>query len=107
MEKEESPPGESPTFSCEAIDPSELKILAVSATDGMIDYLNPVDIGYVFAASFFVEDNPHPHIAAEHLILHAADQWYEEYKGQYRDDIAVSAIKVFSDDSIIAEGSKK
>jgi hypothetical protein len=81
----------------EILDASEVHILAISATDGMIDYLPLEQIAYVFAASMFVHENsnnPHPLTAAEYLILTAAEYWQQEYQGEYRDDIAVAAVKV-------------
>ena len=75
-------------------DASEVNILAISATDGMLDYLPLEHIAYVLAASMFVQENPHPFTAAEYLILTAAEHWQQEYQGHYRDDIAVAAVKV-------------
>jgi serine/threonine protein phosphatase PrpC len=77
-----------------SLDASEVHILAISATDGMADYLQLEQIAYVFAASMFVPENPHPLTAAEYLILMAAEYWQQEYQGKYRDDIAVAAVKV-------------
>ena len=77
-----------------SLDASEVNILAISATDGMLDYLPLDHISYVFAASMFVTKNPHPFTAAEYLILTAAEYWQQEYQGHYRDDIAVAAVKV-------------
>ena len=94
------------TLTCEAVDPSEVNLLAVSASDGLMDFLTAEDASHVFAASFFVENNPHPFVAAEFLILTAAQRWDEAYNREYRDDIAVAAFKIFSDDSILAESAK-
>lgn len=77
-----------------SLDASEVHILAISATDGMLDYLPLEQIAYVFAASMFVQKNPHPLTAAEYLILTAAEHWQQEHQGEYRDDIAVAAVSV-------------
>jgi serine/threonine protein phosphatase PrpC len=93
-ESESDPDQEVPCQGDASLDASEVHILAISATDGMMDYLPLEQIGYVFAASMFVQENPHPLTAAEYLILTAAEYWQQEYQGQYRDDIAVAAVKV-------------
>ena len=92
-------------FTCDAIDPNQVKLLAVSATDGLLDFVDVEDIASVYASSFYVENNPHPHTATEFLILTSAQRWDETYDGQYRDDIAVAAVKLYSDDSILAASS--
>ena len=61
----------------------------------MMDYLSPAYISSVLADAFRVEGNLHPHTAAEKLILEAANGWDTDYDGDYRDDIAVSAVEVF------------
>jgi serine/threonine protein phosphatase PrpC len=96
---------DTPKTTCEALKAKEIHIFAVSASDGMMDFLEPEHIAYVFAAAFFVEENPHPHSAAEHLILQAAEDWNEENDGQYRDDIAVASFKVLAGEHMLAEGS--
>jgi serine/threonine protein phosphatase PrpC len=96
---------DTPKETCEALNAREIHIFAVSASDGMMDFLEPEQIAYVFAAAFFVEDNPHPHSAAEHLILQAAQDWNEAHDGHYRDDIAVASFKVLAGEHMLAEGS--
>jgi len=97
--------GEEKKENCDAIDAQSVGILAVSASDGMMDFLTPADIAHVMAASFFVEPNPHPHSAAEFLMRHAAEQWNKAYAGHYRDDITIAATKVFSNGVILDEGA--
>lgn len=92
---EEDTTEESEENTCKVVDPSEIRLVAVSATDGMMDYLSPAYISSVLADAFRVEGNLHPHTAAEKLILEAANGWDTDYDGDYRDDIAVSAVEVF------------
>ena len=101
--EEEEEKKEQDEKTCAALDPRDVRLLALSATDGMLDFLELDDIAYLFAASFFVEDNPLPHTAAEYAILRAAEAWDEAYEGEYRDDISVAAFKLHSGDSIRAE----
>lgn len=69
-------------------------VFAMSATDGMMDYLRPQELAASFADSFYGQDGPHPLTVAEDLILKAAKAWNNEMGGQYRDDIAVAASKI-------------
>jgi serine/threonine protein phosphatase PrpC len=70
---------DTPEKSCEVLNAQEINIFAVLVSDGMMDFLEPEHIAYVFAAAFFVKENPYPHTAAEHLILHAAEDWSKEH----------------------------
>lgn len=93
---------------CDAIDPSNVHVFAVSATDGMMDELPPNFIGSVLGRSFFDTDiTVHPLTAAERLILESAKGWDRLYNGSYRDDIAVSAATIFSDGSILSISKKR
>lgn len=65
-------------------------IFAVSATDGMMDYLEASDIASVLAKALFEDDGAHPITAAEHLVFAAANAWQQEKMGRYRDDIAIA-----------------
>lgn len=69
-------------------------VFAMSATDGMMDYLRPLELAASFADSFYRQDGPHPLTVAEDLILKAAKGWNNAMGGQYRDDIAVAASKI-------------
>jgi serine/threonine protein phosphatase PrpC len=100
------PTTEEEAFQCEALDPREVHLVAVSATDGLLDFLQTEQIAFIYASAFFIEGNPHPHLASEFLIVQSAEAWNDAYQGQYRDDIAVAAVKIFSDDSILAESAK-
>ncbi|KAL3920544.1 MAG: hypothetical protein SGILL_003209 [Bacillariaceae sp.] len=89
---------------CEALDPSDVHIFAVSASDGMMDEVPPNYIGSVLARSLFDKGiDVHPLTAAEHLILEAAKGWQRLYNGQYRDDIAISAATVPWDSSVLTD----
>ena len=80
---------------CEFKDSSDIRIFAASISDGMMDYLSPEDIGKTLATAFFDKDsNVHPHSAAEKLIIDAAKGWESEFRGEYRDDIAIASFVV-------------
>jgi serine/threonine protein phosphatase PrpC len=68
----------------------DVYLFAVSATDGMMDYLQETQIARVLAHSLFHEAGAHPIAAAEHLIFAAANAWQDAKQGRYRDDIAIA-----------------
>jgi hypothetical protein len=93
---------------CEALDPRDVHIFAVSATDGMMDELPSSYIGSILATALFdTETDVHPISAAEYLILESAKGWDRLYKGSYRDDIAISAVTILSDESIIFQSKSR
>jgi serine/threonine protein phosphatase PrpC len=70
-------------------------ISAVSATDGMMDYLSPVVIAQVLAPSLGHDDDGlHLLSTSEHLIFAAANEWElaagDEQGETYRDDISIA-----------------
>ena len=71
-------------------DGDDVYIFAVSATDGMMDYLSAIEISRVLAHSLFDDAGAHPVTAVEHLIFAAANAWQEAKQGRYRDDIAIA-----------------
>jgi serine/threonine protein phosphatase PrpC len=71
-----------------------ISIFAMSASDGMMDYIEPQDLAGAFATTFYRPSGPHPLVMCEDLILIAAKGWYDEMKGHYRDDIAVAAARI-------------
>lgn len=80
---------------CEFKDSSNIHIFAASISDGMMDYLSLEDIGKTLATAFFEkESNLHPHSAAEKLIIEAARGWEKDFRGGYRDDIAIASFVV-------------
>ncbi|GKY94704.1 hypothetical protein MPSEU_000435900 [Mayamaea pseudoterrestris] len=68
----------------------DVYIFGVSATDGMLDYLDHNDIAKVLAKALFELDGAHPLTAAEHLVFAAANGWQQDKQGRYRDDIAIA-----------------
>ena len=79
--------------------PSEhVFVFAISATDGLMDYVQPDELADAFAHAFYRKDSPHPLTVAEDMILEAAKGWNREMEGQYRDDIAIAASKISIDD---------
>jgi serine/threonine protein phosphatase PrpC len=76
---------------CEAqSDDISSNLFVVSATDGMMDYIDPQTIAEAFARSFF-KGEMHPLNVAEDLIYQAAKGWETDMEGTYRDDIALAA----------------
>ena len=71
-------------------DLDDVYLFAVSATDGLMDYLTATDIARILAHSLFDDSGAHPVTAVEHLIFAAANAWQEEKQGRYRDDIAIA-----------------
>ena len=58
--------------------------------------MDTTDMAHVYAASFFVDENPHPHTASEYIIIEAAHWWDEITSGKFREDMALAAMKVWS-----------
>jgi serine/threonine protein phosphatase PrpC len=71
-------------------DDDDVYLFAVSATDGMLDYLSPTEISRILAHSLFDDSGAHPITAIEHLIFAAANAWQEAKQGRYRDDISIA-----------------
>jgi len=76
--------------------PSEddVHIFAVSATDGMMDFISPEAIGHALAASLYGKEGPHLLTTLEQLIYIAAQRWEQSRQGRYRDDIAVAVSQI-------------
>jgi serine/threonine protein phosphatase PrpC len=75
-------------------DDDDVHIFAVSASDGMMDFLDSETIASVLAASLFDENSDHPLTACERLISIAAASWQRAKEGRYRDDIALAVSKL-------------
>jgi serine/threonine protein phosphatase PrpC len=71
-------------------DEDDVYIFAVCATDGMMDYLEAIDIATVLSKSLFDEKGAHPITAVEHLVFSAANAWQQDKLGRYRDDISIA-----------------
>ena len=71
-------------------DADDVYIFAVSATDGMLDYVAKEGIAQVVAHSLFDDTAPHPATACELLVSTAAQGWEKYRQGRYRDDIAIA-----------------
>ncbi len=72
----------------------EIEVFAVSATDGLLDFISVDVIAKTVATSLYDEDGPHPLSACESLITTAASAWWKAKNGRYRDDIAISVSKL-------------
>ena len=95
---------------CSAIVAEDVRVFAVSATDGVLDYVDPTDITRVIADALFEissssEDEDagasddeakksnntnHLFSAQTNLMLSSAQGWQSEMNGEYRDDMAIS-----------------
>lgn len=67
----------------------DVKVFAISATDGLLDYL-PEQAILNHVAKGLYEQQTHPLLAIEDLIYAAAQGWQEDKGGKYRDDIAIA-----------------
>ena len=73
----------------------DLQVFAVSATDGLLDYVGIDDIAkHVALGLYEEEEGPHLLSACEALISAAAGGWHRHRQGRYRDDIAISVSKL-------------
>ncbi|CAB9523126.1 linked kinase-associated serine/threonine phosphatase 2C [Seminavis robusta] len=90
-------------------DDDDVHIFAVSATDGMLDYVNKEGIAQVVAQSLFEEQGLHPATACELLVTTAAQGWDTYRQGRYRDDIAiaVSTLRVPASAATASSSSKE
>jgi hypothetical protein len=72
----------------------DVYIFAVSATDGMMDFLDAQSIAQTLAPSLFDENGTHVLTACEMLISAAASGWQRAKQGRYRDDIAIAVSTI-------------
>jgi serine/threonine protein phosphatase PrpC len=73
----------------------DIQVFAVSATDGLLDYVAIDDIAkHVALGLYDDEEGPHLLSACEALISAAAGGWHRHRQGRYRDDIAISVSKL-------------
>ena len=87
------------TCSVAAASTDDVHVFAISATDGLMDYLKPIDVAKEIADSLFGDEQSrssakgtnHLFVAQSSLIVASAQGWYSEMKGEYRDDIAIAA----------------
>jgi len=75
-----------------------IKVFAISATDGLLDYLPETAIVNHVAKGLY-EQQTHPLLAIEDLINAAAKGWQEKQGGRYRDDIAIAVADLEVDES--------
>lgn len=92
------------------------ELFAVAATDGLLDYIQPLELAMVMAKALY--DIPktkkdakrmkspaeedivpkiytiHPLLACERMIMNAAQAWYDDMGYKYRDDIALAVMKI-------------
>eukprot|EP00550_Attheya_septentrionalis_P008464 CAMPEP_0198283914 /NCGR_PEP_ID=MMETSP1449-20131203/3499_1 /TAXON_ID=420275 /ORGANISM="Attheya septentrionalis, Strain CCMP2084" /LENGTH=438 /DNA_ID=CAMNT_0043980815 /DNA_START=49 /DNA_END=1365 /DNA_ORIENTATION=- len=84
-------------------DDEERFLFAVSATDGLMDYVEAPIIAQHVATHLFhdtttdIDDDAtrkHVLIACEELVLEAGGRWQKARGGRYRDDIAIAVAKL-------------
>lgn len=68
----------------------DVYVFAVSASDGLMDFLEASEIAKILSPSLFHKDGSHPVTACELLIFAAANAWQDAKQGRYRDDIAIA-----------------
>ena len=95
---------------------NDYHLFAVSATDGLLDYVKPNLLGEILSKALYEYENQilnmvnrndlgsqakskpkvlyHISSAVEELILRAAQGWYDDYGLEYRDDITIAVMKV-------------
>jgi len=79
--------------SCPETD-GEIEVFAVSATDGLLDFVTIDNIAKTVATALYIDDSLHPLSACETLITTAANEWWKAKNGRYRDDIAIAISKI-------------
>eukprot|EP00529_Nitzschia_sp_RCC80_P000933 CAMPEP_0113455050 /NCGR_PEP_ID=MMETSP0014_2-20120614/8177_1 /TAXON_ID=2857 /ORGANISM="Nitzschia sp." /LENGTH=546 /DNA_ID=CAMNT_0000346471 /DNA_START=111 /DNA_END=1751 /DNA_ORIENTATION=+ /assembly_acc=CAM_ASM_000159 len=72
----------------------DVHVLAVSASDGLMDFASPEMVAQTLAVSLYHEDGPHILTALEQLIYVAAHGWEQTKQGRYRDDISVAVAEI-------------
>ncbi len=70
--------------------PSAVNFFVVSATDGVMDFLEPVEIAQTMAGYLFGNQG-HPYLGMEDLLWRSTQMWQQH--GQYRDDMAIAYAK--------------
>jgi len=68
----------------------DIEVFAISATDGLLDFLSVEAIAGHVAKGLYAQDGPHLITACEELIRSAAGRWEQAEQGRYRDDIAIA-----------------
>lgn len=93
---------------CVTYTEKDVKIFAISATDGLLDYLpeqtivNHVAKGLYETTSANSEGGKtHPLLACEDLIHAAAQGWQADKGGRYRDDIAIAVADLEASPSLM------
>ncbi len=76
-----------------------IRIVAISASDGVLDFISPHDIAQEIATSVFASSKgggsaKHLLAAIAELMATSAQGWNKEMRGSYRDDMAISATVI-------------
>lgn len=72
----------------------DVEVFAVSATDGLLDFVDIETIVKTVAHSLYEEEGSHLLSACDSLISTAAMAWSKKMNWQYRDDISIAVSKI-------------
>mmetsp|Transcript_36537 Transcript_36537/g.79552 ORF Transcript_36537/g.79552 Transcript_36537/m.79552 type:complete len:1005 (+) Transcript_36537:357-3371(+) len=72
----------------------KIQAFAVSATDGLLDFVDRTDLLCRTVEGLYVDEEPHLFTKLEDMISKAKEGWYEECGDEYRDDITIAASKL-------------
>ncbi|GAX13548.1 hypothetical protein FisN_27Lh046 [Fistulifera solaris] len=70
--------------------PEAVHFFVVSATDGVMDFLEPLEIAQTMAG-YLYGNQGHPYLGMEDLLWRSTHLWQQH--GQYRDDMAIAYAK--------------
>ncbi|GAX28299.1 hypothetical protein FisN_27Hh046 [Fistulifera solaris] len=70
--------------------PEAVHFFVVSATDGVMDFLKPIEIAQTMAG-YLYGNQGHPYLGMEDLLWQSTQLWQQH--GQYRDDMAIAYAK--------------
>jgi hypothetical protein len=81
----------------------DVHIFAVSATDGLMEFVSPEMVAQALASSFYEDDAPFLLSALEQIIYRAASEWDSFTIARYRDDIAVSVTEIRNPKAVLSK----
>ena len=82
------------------VDPSDVELFAVAASDGIYDHVEPEEIAATLASALYGGEKPpgkdewSPLRACKTLIMTSSKRWIERLDQAYRDDISIAVSKV-------------
>lgn len=76
----------------------DIELFAVSASDGLLDFMKPIDVAKHVASSLYLEnsnqDGQSLLVHCENLVFNASGAW-QDLGMNYRDDITIAVRKIF------------